>query len=412
MSAPSTAIAAPAQASAAGEEAAGPPLLSYGQLFGRFLRFGLLAWGGPVAQIAMLRQELVEEERWVSRQHFNRVLAVYQVLPGPEAHELCVYFGYLARGRLGGLVAGLGFMLPGLLLMLLLSWFYVAVGLASPLLAAVFAGCQVAVGALIVRAVHRIGAHALGSRWLWGIAVGAAGGQLLGAPFYLSLGGAALVGALSQRRRFGLAGLVAALVACAALLLALTGAPGAATSATSAATGAPSVFALFISGLRAGLLTFGGAYTAIPFVQHDAVAVGQWMSNAQFLDGLALSGILPAPLVIFVTFVGYLGGGLTGALAMTAGMFLPAFAFTLVGHEPMERLVERPGVHAALDGVAAGVVGLIAATALQLLPVLLTDLPRVGIFLGALALAYRWKSRWSVLAIVGGAGLLGLLLLR
>lgn len=105
MTAPPTAIAAPAQASAAGEEAAGPPALSYGQLFGRFLRFGLLAWGGPVAQIAMLREELVEEERWVSRRHFNRVLAVYQVLPGPEAHELCVYFGYLARGRLGGLLA-------------------------------------------------------------------------------------------------------------------------------------------------------------------------------------------------------------------------------------------------------------------------------------------------------------------
>src|SRR5262245_7853722 len=91
---------------------------SYAQLLRRFLRFGFLAWGGPVAQIAMIRRELVDEEQWISNERFNRTLAIYQVLPGPEAHELCVYFGYLARGRIGGLLAGLGFMLPGFLLML------------------------------------------------------------------------------------------------------------------------------------------------------------------------------------------------------------------------------------------------------------------------------------------------------
>ncbi|HYN87725.1 MAG TPA: chromate transporter, partial [Ardenticatenaceae bacterium] len=90
-----------------------PPREAYGQLFRRFLRFGLLAWGGPVAQIALIRQELVEEEQWLSRERFNRALAVYQVLPGPEATELCVYLGMQARGRLGGLLAGLGFVLPG-----------------------------------------------------------------------------------------------------------------------------------------------------------------------------------------------------------------------------------------------------------------------------------------------------------
>jgi chromate transporter len=390
----------------------GPPPLSYGQLFWRFLRFGLLAWGGPVAQIAMVRQELVEEEHWISRAHFNRVLAVYQVLPGPEAHELCVYFGYLARGRLGGLLAGLGFMLPGLVLMLLLSWFYIAVGLGSPLFAALFAGCQVAVAALIIRAVHRIGQHALSSRWLWGIAFGVGIGQLLHVPFYLSLGTAALVGALSARRQYAWAGLVSAAGVASALAVSLLVGPAAAEQATAGVLGAPSSLSLLLSGLRAGLLTFGGAYTAIPFVQRDAVEVGGWMTNAQFLDGLALSGILPAPLVIFVTFVGYLGGGLAGALAMTVGMFLPAFAFTLMGHDLMEQVVVRPGIHAALDGVAAGVVGLVAATAIQFLPATLTDLPRAAIFGAALIVAYRWKAKWAVLVIVAGAGLLGLLLLR
>src|SRR5215208_6528961 len=116
------------------------PHESYPKLFWRFLKFGLLAWGGPVAQIAMIRQELVDEEKWITSERFNRVLAVYQVLPGPEAHELCVYFGLLSRGRVGGILAGLGFMLPGFILMFLLSWLYVRFGLkTSGTFAAVFA---------------------------------------------------------------------------------------------------------------------------------------------------------------------------------------------------------------------------------------------------------------------------------
>ena len=93
-------------------------------IFRRFLRFGCLAWGGPVAQIAMIKRELVEEEHWVEPSRFNRLLAIYQVLPGPEAHELCVHFGTMKRGRVGGIVAGLGFMLPGLLLVLAIAWLY------------------------------------------------------------------------------------------------------------------------------------------------------------------------------------------------------------------------------------------------------------------------------------------------
>lgn len=132
------------------------------------------------------------------------------------------------------------------------------------------------------------------------------------------------------------------------------------------AVAAPSLLTLFIVGLRAGLLTFGGAYTAIPIMQYDAVTAGGWMSNAQFLDGLALGGILPAPLIIFSTFVGHLGNGRLGALVITLGVFGPAFAFTLIGHEHIERFIENKTTHAFLDGITAGVVGLIAATALAL----------------------------------------------
>src|SRR6187402_2268343 len=142
------------------------------QIFFRFLKFGFLAWGGPVAQIAMIRQELVEEEKWITKERFNRALSVYQVLPGPEAHELCVYFGMLAGGRWGGFLAGLGFMLPGFLLMLLFTWFYIQFGIKSVMLLSVFAGFQIAVIALIFSAVHRIGKHVLINKKLFVISVG------------------------------------------------------------------------------------------------------------------------------------------------------------------------------------------------------------------------------------------------
>jgi chromate transporter len=382
----------------AGTSEPAPPQEPLARLFLRFLRFGALAWGGPVAQIGMLRQELVEEERWISPARFNRVLAVYQALPGPEAHELCVYFGSRARGRVGGLLAGLGFMLPGFVLMFALSVAYVRLDLRASALAAVFAGCQPAVVALVVRAVHRIGSHALHDRWLAAIAVGAAAATLAGVSFALVLPIAGIA-------------YVAARGAAPGSAHSLAFVPLAASAAPAAATFAPSVLALFVTGLRSGLLTFGGAYTVIPFLRADAVGAGGWMSDAQFLDGLALSGILPAPLVIFATFVGYLGAGTAGALALTAGVFLPAFAFTLIGHQWVERLVEQHRTHALLDGITAGVVGLIAVTALSLAREALTSLPAAAIFAAALLAAFRWKAKTAVVWIVAGAGVAGALVL-
>jgi chromate transporter len=370
------------------------PRESYARLFLRFLRFGLLAWGGPVAQIAMIRQELVDEDRWITPERFNRVLAVYQALPGPEAHELCVYFGMLARGRLGGILAGLGFMLPGLTFMLALSWFYVTYGLASPLFAAIFYGCKPAVAALVVRAAQRLGSHALTDRWLWGLALLAALAQLLAVNFLITLAGCGLAYALIKRQWPAPAMAWAVIV----------------PTMAAASAAAPTVWELLGYGLRTGLLTFGGAYTAIPFLRADAVVAGGWMTDAQFLDGLALGGILPAPLIIFGTFVGYLGGGLPGALALTTGIFAPAFAFTLIGHELVERLIANRALHAFLDGVTAGVVGLIAITALDLLRAALPDVTAAAIFALALGLLFGWRSKAATAAAVLGGGALGLVL--
>lgn len=161
------------------------------------------------------------------------------------------------------------------------------------------------------------------------------------------------------------------------------------------------------TGLKAGLLTFGGAYTVIPFLQRDAVTQGAWMNNTQFLNGLALSGLLPAPLIIFSTFVGYLGGGPWGAVVMTVGIFLPAFAFTLVGHDALERLVHQARIRLFLEGLTAGVVGLIAGTTLALLKVSLTGLEALILFALALAVLFGSKAKWVIPAVIAVAALWG-----
>jgi len=379
-------------------------------VFARFLRFGLLAWGGPVAQIAMLQRELVDEQRWVTRERFRQALAVYQVLPGPEAHELCVWFGMLARGRLGAILAGLGFMLPGLLLMLLLSALYAHGALRTAGLQPLFAGLQAAVVAVIVRALCRIGGHALHDRWLLGVGLAAGGAVLLGLHFAVVLVCAGAFAVLQQQQRWRAAGVVMLLLLGCALAAWL--APPAATGAVAVGHGLPpSTSGLFGSGLRAGLLTFGGAYTVIPFLQHDAVVAGAWLTNEQFLDGVALTGVLPAPLVIVATFVGYVGGGLAGALAMTAGVFLPAFCFTLLGHGLFERLTRDASLHRFLDGVTAGVVGIMAAATLGLVVAGVTDAWRAAIAVAGLLVLWRWRGRAAVPVVVLGGGLAGLAVL-
>lgn len=405
--APQPAISAPAVPTAV-------PRLSLPALFLRFLRFGFLAWGGPVAQIAMIRHELVDQERWITSDRFNRALAVYQVLPGPEATELACYFGMLSRGRVGAILAGLGFILPGFLMMFLLSWVYVEHGIKYAAFAAIFAGIQPAVAALVFRAVHRIGEHALPSPAMLGIAVGSALATVLGVNFLITLiwAGFACVLVRTRPAWAAIAFTIVASAALAAWLYSTNGTPPpiAAGPLIAEHAGAATLPQAFITGLRGGLLTFGGAYTAIPFIQRDAVTVGGWLTNAQFLDGLALSGILPAPLVIFSTFVGYLAAGPLGSLAMTLGMFLPAFSFTLIGHDLIERATDNKNLHALLDGIAAGVVGLIAITALGLLKVAITTPHTAAIFTLALGALYIFKGKLLIPLVITAAGLAGYIL--
>lgn len=385
------------------DDAAVPPI-SLAALFLKFLRFGALAFGGPVAQIAMIRQALVTEERWISTARFNRLLAVMQVLPGPEAHELCVHIGIMARGRLGGLLAGFGFMLPGLVLMLGCAWGYAAFIAGQPGLASVLLGVQAVVIAIIVRAVWRIGSHVLIDRSLVIIAAVSVLATLGGVPFWVPLVAGGVAYALGFRP------VRAAAVATGGTLLGwmAMGEPLVVTASTAlTASSQATILALFVAGLKGGLLTFGGAYTAIPYVRADTVGRG-WISDGAFLDGVAIAGVLPAPLVIFGTFAGYQVGGWAGALAVTAGMFLPAFGFSMLLFERLEALVEAPALHRLLDGIAAAVVGIIAATCVQLGLTTVERAPSTWpvaiIFAISLAIAWRWKSKLAtpVLLVMGG----------
>ena len=381
------------------------------QIFLRFLRFGCLAWGGPVAQIAMIKKELVEEEKWISKEQFNRALAVYQVLPGPEAHELCVYFGMRAAGRWGGFLAGLGFMLPGFLLMLLLTWFYVNYGIQSPFIQLLFTGIQAAVVSLIFFAVYRIGKHSIINYKLFFIGVVSGLAFFLGVNFLIILLLAGIAYFFWIKKNLMVIAVAIILAGLSIFTISQHGfplKPGTSEQESITTIKSGSAGQVLLTGLKGGLLSFGGAYTAIPIIQQDAVVKQQWMTEKQFLDGIALSGILPAPLIIFSTFVGYFGGGWWGAILITIGVFLPAFSFTLVGHSLLEKIIANKGLHSFLDGVTASVIGLIAVTACRLLLTNITSLQATIIFSIALLFLIKFRSKYTVIFIILGAGLFNL----
>jgi chromate transporter len=368
-------------------------------IFIRFLKFGCLAWGGPAAQIAMIKHECVDEEKWVSEASFKRQLAVYQILPGPEAHELCVYFGRLRGGKMGGFLAGLGFMLPGFLLMFGLSVLYVEANLAGHL-EALFYGLTAAVGALVARAVVRLSGTFLTDPVLVAIAIaGFALTLFAGASFVLVLLGGGLAYEIwkNASRWLGRASGVA--IGPLAVVFFLAGAI--AISLTGQ---------IFLEGLKAGLLTFGGAFTVIPFLRESAVEGHHWLTASQFNDGLAMGGILPAPLIIFSTFVGYIAGGTAGALAMTLGIFIPAFVFPIFLHRQLVAVADNPRLHQFLLGVAAGVVGLIAAVTVEIVDTSVVDVYTAILALGAFAALNLWHSKLTVVYVMAACGAIGALL--
>jgi chromate transporter len=310
-----------------------------------------------------------------------------------------VYFGRLRGGKLGGVVAGLGFMLPGFLLMLLLSVLYVEVGIDDSF-EELFYGLKAAVGALVAMAILRLGRSFLTDVPLAVLALASFTTTLLfSANFVLVLAGAGLVYWLWISGRDWAPRLSAISPGPALVMVSALGGLGLSLTGE-----------LFFEGLKAGLLTFGGAYTVIPFLQEGAVDGHGWLSDGEFLDGLALSAVLPAPLIIFSTFIGYLAGGLSGSLAITLGIFLPAFVFPILLHRTLVRVAEDPRIRPFLLGVAAGVIGLIAAVTVEIVRESVVDVPSAVLAAGAFLVLYRFHAKLALLCVVVGCGLLGLLL--
>ncbi|WP_431286160.1 chromate efflux transporter [Roseateles chitinivorans] len=420
-----------------------------------WLKLGLISFGGPAGQIAIMHAELVERRRWISERRFLHALNYCMLLPGPEAQQLATYIGWLMHRTWGGLVAGGLFVLPSLMILIALSWIYAAFG-TQPLVAGMFHGIKPAVTAIVLHAAHRIGGRVLRNGWLWAIAVAAfLAIAILDTPFpliVLAAAGLGVIGArLSPGAFSGMAhstatpeghgpalidddtpapaharftrgrllrvvgvGLGLWLVAMGGLV-ALWGVDGALTRMGGFFT-------------KAALMTFGGAYAVLPYVVQGAVDQYHWLSAPQMIDGLALGETTPGPLIMVVAFVGFMGGWnlqllgpetpfLAGALAaavVTFFTFLPSFVLVLAGGPLIESTRGNLRLSAPLTAISAAVVGVIVNLACFFAghvfwpggPAGGVDLPAMLIAVGAAVALFRFK--WGVLPVLGVCAAIGL----
>ena len=423
-----------------------------------WLKLGFISFGGPAGQIAIMHRELVEQRRWISERRFLHALNYCMLLPGPEAQQLATYIGWLMHRSWGGIVAGALFVLPSLVLLIALSWVYLAFGHVD-WVAGAFYGIKPAVAAIVLQAVWRIGGRTLRrpsqAPLLWGVAVASfIAVAILEVPFPWVVLAAALAGAAGGRwwpgqlqardahaaqahehapaliddhtptpehARFSRAGLGRVAIAGALLwLLPMT--------ALVASNGWDTTLARmgwFFT--KAALLTFGGAYAVLPYVYQGAVENFHWLTGPQMIDGLALGETTPGPLIMVVAFVGFVGGWthqvlgpdapfLGGALAacvVTWFTFLPSFVFILAGGPLVEATHGQMRFTAPLTGVTAAVVGVIASLAVFFLrhiawPTAGGPLDVVALVIAAVAAVALLRFKLGVIPVILGCAVVGL----
>lgn len=425
------------------------------EAFAYWLKLGFISFGGPAGQIALMHEELVERRRWISENRFLHALNYCMVLPGPEAQQLAIYIGWLMHRTWGGIVAGSLFVLPSLFILTALSWVYMAFG-NVPAIAGIFYGIKPAVTALVVHAAWRVGSRALKNGWLWGIALAAFVAIFaLRAPFPVIVIGAGIIGYLGGRFapdkfRTGGGHARAGAASAPALIDDHTPTPPHASftwprfwrivgffvglwlvsiASLTAVYGWHAVLtqmAWFFT--KASLLTFGGAYAVLPYVYQGAVDHYQWLTAPQMMDGLALGETTPGPLIMIVSFVGFVGGwtqaifgpgslflaGAVAASVVTFFTFLPSFFFILLGGPFIESTHGKLGFTAPLAGITAAVVGVIANLAVFFAYHVLWPHGLDGHFewasalIGVAAAAALFRYKIGVVRVIAGAGLLGL----
>lgn len=429
---------------------------SFGQALSYWLKLGFISFGGPAGQIALMHEELVERRRWISESRFLHALNYCMVLPGPEAQQLATYIGWLMHRTRGGIAAGCLFVLPSLFILIALSWVYMAFG-HVPVIAGIFYGIKPAVTALVVHAAYRIGSRALKNGWLRGIAAASFVATFaLDAPFPVIVLVAGLVGHFGGRHapdKFQTAGGHAnaargfgpaliddhtpapahalfswsrfkkVLVVC----LGLWGAAIGALAALDSWNGVLTQMAWFFT--KAALLTFGGAYAVLPYVYQGAVDHYQWLTALQMIDGLALGETTPGPLIMVVSFVGFVGGwtrvifgpdslfvsGAAAAIVATFFTFLPSFLFIFLGAPFIESTHGKLKFTAPLTAITAAVVGVIVNLAVFFAYHVLWPQGLSGHFewpsalIGVAAALALFRSKFGVIPVVLASGMAGLL---
>jgi len=437
-------------------------VIPLGEATRTWFAISLQTFGGPAGQIAVMQRKLVDENRWIGQRRFLHALNYCMLLPGPEAQQLAIYVGWLLNGTLGGLIAGTLFVLPGVIAMLALSVLYVGAG-STAVVAGLFAGLAPAVIAIVIQAVHRVGRRALHHRLLVAMAIASfVALALFKVPFPIVIVGAGIVGWLFGLRTPALARHVSqgsaddgpdplinddALHKSApsarrglgilAVGLALWFAP---VGLAALAFSRDSVFVdqgLFFSG--AAVVTFGGAYAVLSYVAHQAVYVFGWLKAGEMVRGLALAETTPGPLIMVVQFVAFVGAyrnpgsldpwaaAVLASLLVTWVTFVPCFLFIFLGAPYVERLRTNHHLTAALTGITAAVVGVIANLAVFFALHTLFTRTRtvvwgpvdmevsalgswdpVAFAITAIALVVIFWRRWSTLRTLGACALLGL----
>jgi chromate transporter len=421
-----------------------------------WFKLGFISFGGPAGQIAIMHRELVEQKRWISEKRFLHALNYCMVLPGPEAQQLATYIGWLMHRTLGGVIAGLLFVLPSLFIMIALSWIYMAYG-NIPVVAGLFYGIKAAVAAIVVQAVHRIGTRALKNSLLWMIAalsfigihhfhlhypaivasaalLGYLGGKVAPGHFTVSSGhgaanpplGPAIIDdntptplhAIFSWNRFRWLVILGIIFWWAPMLVLVTVFGWDYTLAQ---------MGWFFS--KAALLTFGGAYAVLPYVYQGAVEHYHWLTSEQMIDGLGLGETTPGPLIMVVAFVGFIGAytqhlfgehlflaGAAAATLVTWFTFLPSFFFILMGGPLVETTHDNLKFTAPLTAITAAVVGVMLNLALFFAHHVLWpdshghrfDYAAATLALGAAVALFKYKR--SVMEVIAVCAVLGLLL--
>ena len=358
-----------------------------------FLRLGLTAFGGPAAHIAMMEEEVVHKRRWISREDFLDLLGATNLIPGPNSTELAIHLGFARGGVLGLITAGVCFILPAMATVLVFAVLYARHGQVTEV-AGVMAGIKPVVLAVVLQALLRLGKSVI-KGWLPGALVAASLALyflgLAEIPILFAAGLVMLPARNWQRLKNRLFALP--------LPLFLAGAASA-VQAPPAALGTGGIFLVF---LKIGSVLYGSGYVLLAFLERELVALRGLLTQQQLLDAVAVGQFTPGPVFTTATFVGYQLGGLGGALSATAGIFLPSFLLVFLLNPFIPKMRASPLLGAALDGVNAASLALMAAVSLKLGTGALVDLPSVLLFLVSLGVMLKWKvnSFWLILA--GGA---------